>query len=135
MPNLISEDDIEREAVRILVEDLGYRSLNCFNADMNTLPDKSGRTSKEEVVLADILREKAMELNPRIPQGKILVRIAEFSKPRNRMSPIQANREIYQFILYHNETNLSEKKVFAKIEKFKLFADKILEKDEERYLP
>jgi hypothetical protein len=51
MPNYISEDDIEKKAVQLLLEQLNYdEHLNCYTVDEKDLQDGSNRTSKEQVV-------------------------------------------------------------------------------------
>ena len=60
MHSFISEDQIEKEAVKILVDKLGYRTLNCHTTDVENINDNSKRQGKQEVVLLDILKEKAL---------------------------------------------------------------------------
>ncbi len=67
MPNIISENDIEKAIIRMLTDQLGFRHINCYTADPNDSNDGTGRKNKSEVVFLDILREKAGSLNPGIP--------------------------------------------------------------------
>ncbi|MES0491569.1 MAG: type I restriction endonuclease subunit R [Leptospirales bacterium] len=98
MPNLISEDDIEKAAIEILTKKLGYTSINCFTGDVENLNDRSGRQNKKEVVLTQVLKKKAIALNPEIPPKEIEEAIAKLTAPRFAMSPVLANKEIYHFI-------------------------------------
>ncbi|NLG19310.1 MAG: type I restriction endonuclease subunit R [Fibrobacter sp.] len=98
MPNFISEDQIEKEAVKTLVEKLGYRSINCFTADIENLNDNSGRTNKQDVVFLDILQKKAEELNPHIPQKVITDALGQITAKRYAMSPIAANKDVHHLV-------------------------------------
>ena len=98
MPNFISEDQIEKAILKVLVGRLGFRHINCHTADAETLPDKSGRADKGEVVLYDILKEKVRALNRDIPEAVIddareLLTVRQYA-----MSPVLRNREIYNLI-------------------------------------
>lgn len=98
MPNFISEDQIEKAAVSLLQKKYGYRSLNCFTSDVENLDDGSFRENKQEVLFLKILREKAVGFNPEIPEAEIQMAIDRFSAGRTLMSPVLANREIYELI-------------------------------------
>jgi type I restriction enzyme R subunit len=71
MANFIFEDQIEKAAVSLLTDTYGYRTINCYTADVENLNDKSNRTTKQEVVFTDILKEYAIKLNPSIPASAI----------------------------------------------------------------
>lgn len=98
MPNFISEDDIERAAVKILHEEYGYRKVNCYTADLENLNDKSNRLSKQDVIFPDTLKKQAMQINPSIPDNIIEQAIELFTARRSTMSPILANKEVYSLI-------------------------------------
>lgn len=98
MPNFISEDNIEKEAVKILTEKLGYRSLNCYTAEAENLKDNSNRESKQEVLFRDILKRKARELNRQIPEEVIDAAIEKLTDRRYAMSPLLANKDVYHLI-------------------------------------
>lgn len=95
MRNFITEDQIEQAILKLLVEECGYRHVNCFTADPSALPDGSGRTRKSEVVLFDILKAKAREFNPGIPDTVLDDALAQLIRPRTAMSPVLANKEVY----------------------------------------
>jgi len=67
MPSFILEDQIERAMVQKLVQLHSFDSLNCNTEDPEDLNDRSGRTSKREVILFDRLIEATSRLNPTIP--------------------------------------------------------------------
>lgn len=98
MPNFISEDQIEKEAIKTLVEKLRYRSINCFTADIENLNDNSGRGNKQDVVFLDILQKKASELNPHIPEKVINDSLGQLTAKRYAMSPIAANRDVHHLV-------------------------------------
>ncbi|MDA3049313.1 type I restriction endonuclease subunit R [Campylobacter sp. JMF_02 ED1] len=71
MANFISEDDIEKSAIDLLVSKHGYKKINCFTEVSDKLPDNSGRTDKKQVILPEILFECLIRLNPEIPNETI----------------------------------------------------------------
>lgn len=98
MPNLISEDQIEKAAVSLLTQTYGYRTINCYTADLENLSDKSNRSSKNEVAFKDILKAAAIKLNSGIPESAIDQAIEALTARRVAMSPIFANKEVYSLI-------------------------------------
>lgn len=74
MRNFISEDDIEQAILQKLeAEPFQYDILRCdpSPSKREALPDGTGRSSKKECVLPQVLREALVRLNPGIPQGKL----------------------------------------------------------------
>ncbi len=98
MPNIISEDQIEQAILKILTEKMGFRHINCFTANPDNLNDKSNRKNKNEVVFFDILKSKTQELNPTLPESVIEQAINQLTNRRYAMSPVLANREVYNLI-------------------------------------
>ena len=98
MPNCITEDQIEKAAVAILKDKFGYRAINCYTSDPEDLNDKSGRANKQDVVFIDILKEYAKKLNPAIPEKDVFDAVEKLCARRSAMSPILANKEIYNLI-------------------------------------
>lgn len=94
---IITEDDIEQEAVQILKE-LGYRHLNCFTAERDQISDGSGRESKKDVILREILQSQTRKLNPDLPQKALDSAIAELTKKRSSMALLKANQEVYGYL-------------------------------------
>ncbi|NCB39668.1 MAG: type I restriction endonuclease subunit R [Erysipelotrichia bacterium] len=98
MPNFISEDQIEKAAVSLLAQTYGYRTINCYTADLENLNDKSNRSSKNEVAFKDILKAAAVRLNRQIPASAIDQAIEALTARRVAMSRILANKELYSLI-------------------------------------
>jgi len=99
MPNFISEDDIEQALVaRLCSPEFGFKALNCFTPDKETLPDQSGRGDKREVVLKDRLREALVQLNPDLPEAAIDLALDTLTQSRMAMAAVAANQEIYELI-------------------------------------
>lgn len=98
MPNFISEDQIEKEAVKTLVEKLGYRAINCFTADIENLNDHSGRSNKQDVVFSDIVKKKASGLNPQVPEKVLNEALNQLTAKRYAMSPIAANKDVHHLM-------------------------------------
>lgn len=98
MANFISEDDIEKRAIKLLLEQLEYDEfLNCYTRDEKDLNDGSNRTSKEEVVLIDRVRRSLKKFN-QVPDEAIEQAIRELVKGRSGMSPMLANKQVYELI-------------------------------------
>lgn len=99
MANYISEDDIEKRTIKLMLEELDYdEHLTCYTPDEKQLPDGSNRTSKEEVVLTTRLQNALVKLNEGLPEAAILQAISELTKGRTSMSPMLANKEVYELI-------------------------------------
>ncbi len=98
MAKVITEDHIEQAAVRFLKENYQYRSMNCLTAERETLNDGSGRSSKDEVLLWDVLKTSAYALNPQIPKTDVDAALSQLGAGRRVQSPLTANKEIYRLI-------------------------------------
>jgi len=71
MPRIITEDMIEQSAIKLLVEENKYNTMNCFTPEKETLPDGTSRENKKQVVLPNILFNKLREINPNIPVATV----------------------------------------------------------------
>ena len=98
MPNLISEDQIEKAIVRMLTRKLGYRHVDCYTVDPENPDDGSGRGDKSEVVLPEVLKEKVRALNPVIPEAVVDQAIGKLTDRRYAMGRLLANQEVYHLI-------------------------------------
>lgn len=98
MPNFISEDQIEQALLQKLQHVHGYDVLECGTAERDDLADGSNRTTKREVLLLDRLRAAAVALNPGVPAAQIDEAVERVAHRRAAMSPVSANREIYELI-------------------------------------
>ena len=114
MPNFISEDDIEREILKKLKDDFGFELLDCNTKDAEDVHDRSGRSDKRDVILADRLRESLQRLNSKLPAEAIEKALDSLTNRRQAMSLINANRELDGFIRngvpveYENEEGRTE---------------------------
>ena len=110
MANYISEDDIEKRAIQLLLEELDYdEHINCLTPERDDLRDGSNRSSKEEVLLNKQLRKSLIKLNYGIPENSIEQAINELSKGRSNMSPMLANKEVYELIKEGFSTKITNK--------------------------
>ena len=106
MPSFISEDNIEQALIAKLrgkwSETYNFETLNCFTSDAADLNDRSGRSDKRDVILADRVRAAAKRLNQTtqrsLPDSAIEDAVAQFTSRRSAMSVIAANREIDSMI-------------------------------------
>jgi type I restriction enzyme R subunit len=87
---------VEQPAITLLAE-LGWETFNAYSEfDHGASP--LGRETKAEVVLKTRLREALLDFNPEAPVEAIHQAIEELTRDRSRMSPVAANREIYQLL-------------------------------------
>jgi type I restriction enzyme R subunit len=87
---------VEQPAITLLAE-LGWETFNAYSEfDHGASP--LGRETKAEVVLKTRLREALLDFNPEVPVEAIHQAIEELTRDRSRMSPVAANREIYQLL-------------------------------------
>ena len=98
MPNFISEDQIEEALVQKLLRLYGFDSLNCHTEDPEDLEDKSGRASKQDVVLVDRVKDAASRLNPTIPSQAIENALERLLDRRVAMSLVAANQDVYNLL-------------------------------------
>src|ERR1017187_4429994 len=98
MPNFISEDQIERALVQKLKQLHQFDSLNCHTEDPEDLKDKSGRTSKRDVILVDRVREAAVRMNSTIPPQAIENALEKLLDRRQAMTLVAANQEVYSLL-------------------------------------
>lgn len=112
MKNIYNEDNlIEKPAIKIFTDGLGYQFVNAFkekygvNFDMNVDAPCLGRESTGEVVLASKLRESLKKLNSGVKKEVIELAVEELAKDRSLMSLVSANKEVYNLI--KNGVNVS----------------------------
>lgn len=98
MANPITEDHLEKAAIKLLKETYGYNHINCMTAMPEDLNDSSKRSSKKEVIFKSILLKKLKEFNETIPESAIQNAIDSLSAKRFGVSALVANKEIYNLI-------------------------------------
>ena len=97
-PSDYSEDALIEQPVIHLFQDLHWETANCFDETFLPGGGTLGRETPEEVVLVQRLKPALERLNPDLPQEVIDLAIAEIVRDRSTMSPVSANREIYQML-------------------------------------
>jgi len=99
MPKIITEDMIEKAAIKLLVSEyaLLYTHLDCYTEKPETLPDGTGRSDKKQVVLPEILFEKLCALNPDIPEETVKSAAEELCR-NDYGDPLEDNYRRYQKI-------------------------------------
>src|SRR2546423_3151271 len=94
MANYISENDIERACVEVLMQELEYdEHLNLWQ-----LPDDGnatfGRTDAHEAVRLAQLRASLRKLNPDASAEAINAAVGELMQSRAHLTPFEANRAV-----------------------------------------
>ncbi|MCD6069306.1 MAG: hsdR [Bacteroidetes bacterium] len=89
MDNFISEDHIEKGTTRILVEQLGYRHLDCIDKDI------TGRESEMDVLIKPLLHKKLTDLNRELPESAIDEAYDKLTKNLYSILTVTSNREMY----------------------------------------
>ena len=105
MGQIITEDMIEQSAIKMLVDENKYESINCYTQDRETLPDGSGREDKKQIVLPIILFNKLCEINPKIPKDTIKKEAEKLMKTTKAGDLMLTNYSNYQFIRNGIEVN------------------------------
>lgn len=98
MASFISEDNIEQALLQRLQHIHGFNVLDCYTAKPEEPNDGSHRADKRDVIFPVELKTACLELNPGIPESKIDEAIERVMNRRAAMSPIAANRELYDLI-------------------------------------
>jgi type I restriction enzyme R subunit len=101
MARIITEDMIEQAAVELLLRlyPESYGRLSCYTPDKEALPDSTGRASKKQVVLPEVLAAKLRDLNPDIP-AEVTKRVADELCQNTHSDPLDDNYKYYQKILH-----------------------------------
>ena len=92
-----SEDALVEQPTIKLFSELGWETYNGF-AEFDSGPSPLGRENKGDVVLFFRLRPALEKLNPTLPPDAFDGAIEELARDRSRLSPAEANRQVYQFI-------------------------------------
>lgn len=98
MANYISENDIERACVEVLMRELAYdEHLNLWQ-----LPDDGnaafGRTDAHEVVRLAQLRASLCKINPDASADALNAAVGELTQSRALLTPFEANRAVTQLL-------------------------------------
>ena len=95
MTNSYSEGTLVEQPAIALFEKLEWDTENCFHETFG-YSGTLGRETSSEVVLTTRLRPALERLNPTLPAEALTLAIEELTRDRSLMTPVQANREIYQ---------------------------------------
>ena len=98
MANYISENDIEKACVEVLMNEIGYdEHLNLWQ-----LPDDGnaafGRADAKEVVRLGQLRANLQTLNSQAAREVLDAAIAELTQSRAHLTPFKANRAVTKLL-------------------------------------
>ncbi|MEO6671012.1 MAG: HsdR family type I site-specific deoxyribonuclease [Ferruginibacter sp.] len=88
----LNESHIESADIDFFTETLGYTHINAWEKQL------LGRASLKEVVLKDRLKDQLLKINNHLPESCIDYAISEITKSRISLSPIIANKEVYELI-------------------------------------
>ncbi|QCE42393.1 type I restriction endonuclease subunit R [Psychroserpens sp. NJDZ02] len=88
----INESHIEEADIQFFELILGYKHKDAWEKQL------IGRDSLKDVVLKDDLRIALIRLNPNLPKQCIEFAIDELSKSRASLTPVLANKEVYNII-------------------------------------
>lgn len=88
----LNESHIEVADINFFTEKLGYTHINAWEKKL------MGRETLKDVVLLDRLRSSLENLNKNLPSECIDHAIYELTKSRATLTPIIANKEIYELI-------------------------------------
>lgn len=99
MASFISEDDIERQVVQVLRDELHYHEfLNLFNVPEAQANERFGRTDTTGVVRERTLLESLRKINKGVPDPVLLDAIQELTKYRDHLTLFEANRAIWRLL-------------------------------------
>ena len=87
---------VEKPAIDLFAE-LGWETKDCFS-EFDGGESTLGRETKGEVVLIERLRSALQHLNPSLPAHALAQAVEELTRGRAAMSPVRANREVYDLI-------------------------------------
>src|SRR5438270_12723249 len=86
---------VDQPAIELFVE-LGYETVNAYK-EINGA-NIVGRETSSDVVLVPRLRSALQRLNPSLSSEAIKLAIEELTRPRNVLSLVNANREVYRLL-------------------------------------
>ena len=97
MLNPYSEDQLVEQPAIVLLEKLGWETLDCYG-EFDQGVSALGRDNKGEVVLTSRLRPALERFNPDASVAAVNAAIEELTKSRAAMNPVVANSEIYSLL-------------------------------------
>ncbi|WBL44769.1 type I restriction endonuclease subunit R [Algoriphagus halophytocola] len=88
----LNESHIEEADIQFFELILGYEHLNAWEKKL------VGRDTLKDVVLKNRLRAKLSEINAHLPEESINYAVQELCKSRATLTPVLANKEVYELI-------------------------------------
>ena len=88
----LNESHIEVADISFFTDKLGYPHINAWEKKL------LGRENLKEVVLKDRLKKSLVKLNEHIPTACIDYAVSEITKSRAALTPVLANKEVYELI-------------------------------------
>lgn len=104
----INESHIELADIQLFTQGLGYQHIDAWEKQL------IGRETLKDVVLLDRLKTNLEKLNAHLPEDSIRTAIYELTKSRATLTPVLANKEIYELVIngvpvtYKNELGREE---------------------------
>ena len=86
----INESHIELADIQLFTQGLGYQHIDAWEKQL------IGRETLKDVVLLDRLKSSLEKLNAHLPQDSIRTAMHELTKSRATLTPVLANKEIYE---------------------------------------
>jgi len=96
-PDPDSEEALENETMDLFRSLDWEEVVNCYDEKFGT-DGTLGRETPADVILVPKLREALHELNPDIPSDGVEQAIEEILRDRSRMTPANANRDVYKLL-------------------------------------
>ena len=94
--NDYTEDALVEQPAIELFKQLKWDAANCYD---ETFPNSFlGRATSAEVVLVARLRAALEKLNDGLPPDAINAAIEELTRDRSTLTPVAANRDVYQLL-------------------------------------
>lgn len=101
MRNFISEDDMEQAILsKLKAEPFEYDIIICDPSPdkRDVLPDGTGRNSKKECVLPDVMLSSLKRINPTISEGKIKEIVKTLRQDYTGTDIVDTNYKLYRQI-------------------------------------
>ena len=109
MAKFITEDDIEQAILETLEDEPFYYDIIVCDSDpakRDDLNDGTGRSSKRECVLPNIMLESLKRLNPNISFDKLKDIVQEYKKDYTGTDIVATNYNLYQMIRNNKKINV-----------------------------
>lgn len=99
MAKIITEEMIEKAALELL-QSKGFKTMYCFTKSPDDLKDGTGRTSKKQCVLPEVLLARLKEINSQIPESILKNIAADISNTSTSKELMAENYSKYNLLLH-----------------------------------